>query len=118
MANNRLPVFLPLTKSSPEFPALPPHRVSPTRAALLVRINWAKYVQPKNPRLGIVLIFAMTWAEVKNQLFRVNTTRPVTVPKILPPHEPEPIVLSYPRMGQETDARERQAALWMNATRF
>jgi hypothetical protein len=111
----RTPVYLLPTKSS-SFPALPPHRTSPAFACLLVNASWAKYLDAQRPRLGIVLLRASSWAEVKEYFRGTTAARPV--PKILPPRQPEPIVLSYPRMGQESDAKERQAALWMKATRF
>jgi hypothetical protein len=114
VANNRIPVFLPLSKSLPEFPIVPPHRTSPKFAALLVNTHWAKYVALSNVKLGIVLCCALSWAAVKEQ-FRTGL-RPI--PKLLPPRGPESLLLQYPLVGQETDAAERRALLWTNATRF
>jgi len=106
MANNRLPVYLLPEKSAP-LPPVPPHRTSPSFAALLVTVGWARHVRIGNPRAGIVLMFRVSWAVVKEQ-FR-SGHRPV--PKLLPPRQPENLDLSYPARSFESSRHPHAAFL-------
>ena len=107
MANNRLPVYLLPNIPSESLPPSPPHRTSPSFAALLVNVSWAKYVKESDLKLGIVLTFRTTWAVVKEQ-FR-GGHRPV--PKLLPPRQPENLDISYPARGWESTRHAHQAFL-------
>lgn len=104
MASNRLPVYL-LPKKSAAFPSEPPHRTSPRFAAVLINISWAKYVNADDPALGIVLVYNLSWHEVREQ-FRGSSR---IVPKLLPPRRPENLDLSYPSRNFETTAHPHQA---------
>lgn len=114
---SRVPVYYPPSgtlNGQPIFPASPPHRTSPTFAAILVAALWAVNLQQDNISAGIVLTGTLTWLAVREHFRKAG----VIVPSLLPPRPPEPLILSYPPSGQESDAKRRQAELWRNATRF
>lgn len=108
--SSRVPVFF-LT-SSVTGPA--PHRTSVTFALLLVNVNWAKQ-RTGNIRDGIIVLANASWATVKES-FKGSTLTPVH--KKLPPREPENLNLSYPPRNYESDGKEKQRQLWLQATRF
>lgn len=107
---NKIPVFLLGQIDGP-----PPEFVTKSFAAMLVTDCYASYVNPAQHKVGIQMRTKIALPALKAE-YRRMTSR--AIPVILPPREPEPLVLSYPRLGQESDARERQAQLWMKATRF
>ena len=48
----------------------------------------------------------------------VRPARRTAIPLLNPPGLPEPLMLSYPPVPQESGGRARQRRLWMAATRF
>lgn len=100
MASNRLPVFLLSTTTVdgvPYYPPDPPHHTSPRFAFTVVSSNWAAYLNPDQPSLGIVLLAKVSWTEIKNRFSKVTT-----VPQLPPPRLPQNLDLYYPEPRRES----------------
>lgn len=95
----------------------PVHFGSRAFVSLLITANLAAYINPEKPRLGILLKTKAPWATLKEQ-YKLTPTKKRDIPRILPPREPEALMLSYPPMNYESDGRKRQRELWLGATRF
>src|SRR5208283_821907 len=101
MASNtrRTPVF-PL-QSTQLVPPDVPHYASRQFAALLVSDALARYLNAENPKHGIVLRTKEPWAAIKSR-YRLSNSSLRSIPRLLPPREPENLDLSYPAPSQET----------------
>lgn len=107
---NRVPVFV--LNSALDIPAQ--HYASRTLASLLISYPLA---WPVLGGAALQLLTAEPWVDVKDRFRAVrHGLRPI--PKILPPCTPMPLMLTYPPTHQESDGRQRQAELWMRATKF
>lgn len=104
----KIPVYLPLMAPTP-------HSASRSFASQLVSDALAKYLDPADPRKGVMLRVNEPWRALKSR-YRVCKE----IPKIKLPHAPEPLMIQYPPSPDccETDGRERQKKLWLSATRF
>ena len=107
---NRIPVFL-LTLLPTQ------HQSSRNFAARLVADALAEYVNDADPRLGIRLLTHQDYLGLRAH-YKCDPSGLKPVPRILPPRDQEPLLLSYPPHPQESDGARRQRELWLRAERF
>lgn len=88
----------------------PQHSASKTLALLVISFNAARKIDEDT----IQLISEETWRECKDRCRRIRSSKCKAVIQ----DSGMPLMLSYPPMGQESDARERQKRLWLAAERF
>ena len=110
MAQNRIAVYLLAQNPEHEVPA---HHTTKKFAFLIVAARSARMLSPGS----IQLTTRESWCAIKARL-RPNPLEIVPVPKILPPRQPEMLLLSYPPVPHDANERARQAEIWRNATRF
>ena len=116
MANNRFPVFFLSTTSIdgvPYYPAEPPHRTSPKLAFAIVGSNWARFLNPDQPSLGIVLLAKVNFAEIRERFRKVTN-----IPQLLPPQRPISLDLSYPAAYQESNGAALRRRVWASVRQF
>lgn len=89
----------------------PRHSCSKTLALQAVLLNAVRWVSDA----AIQLLTYESWKEVKLRIKKVLSTK---YAHINPPDYHVISLASYPPTGQESDARERQKRLWLNAERF
>ncbi len=116
MAKKPIPVFPPvLTSASQAVSVTVEHYASRSFAIVVVADRLAKWVNPQEPKAGIVLLTKQSWAAIKEHY---RKTVSGVIPVILPPRRPETLVLSYPLRNYESDGATRSAEVWMRAQSF
>lgn len=89
----------------------PAHSASKVIARLAVQAK-AAVIVGKNL---IHLVTEESWGSLKNRLRPIQRPGFKTVPpSILPPHEPELLMLSYPPKNYESDGDRKQRKLWLS----
>jgi hypothetical protein len=107
-----IPVFLKSQRSAVDRPT---HSSSKTLALLVLASSTARWTDEK--KTAIQLLTMETWRAVKDRIRKVPLVNR-RIPVVIDTGEHRCMMLSYPPMGQESDARRRQKELWRGATRF
>jgi len=93
----------------------PPHRCSKNFAATL-SATFPRLVRYDRATLTLQVLTSEAWSAIKARL-RPKTVG-VLVENVIIQDSGMSLMLSYPPMGQESNARARQRELWLGAERF
>lgn len=115
MASKKIP-FYPFGTCLAPLPPNPPHCASKSFTLLALSAFAVKWTDSTNT--AVVQLTRENFNQMRKRLRGVPLAVAVKHEALNPPDYHVCWMASYPPTGQESDARERQARLWLNAKQF
>jgi hypothetical protein len=116
MASKKIP-FYPYGTPRDILPPCPPHSASKTFTLLALSAFAVKWTD--DTKTAVVQLTRETFNQMRKRLRGAPLAVAVKRERLNPPDYHVPLFMtSYPPLGQESDAKERQERLWLNAKQF
>ena len=115
MSAKKIPFYSYGTPLQP-LPPCPPHSASMSFTLLALSAFAVKWTD--DTKTAVVQLTRETFNQMRKRLRGAPLAVAVKQERLNPPDYHVCSMLSYPPTGQESDARERQERLWLNAKQF